>query len=108
LTPFFHRKSATEIIAHVRVTPKSAKDMVDGVEVRDDGKAYLRICVRAVPEDGKANKAVEKLVAKFLDVAAGSVTVLSGGTSRMKMLSLKGDVQAMEDRFASLCTQRTE
>jgi uncharacterized protein len=105
LSTFFHRQSATEIIVHVRVTPKSAKDRIDGVEVRDDGKAYLRVRVRAVSEDGKANRAVEKLIASFMEIAPGSVMVLSGETSRMKTLSLAGDVAGMEGRLAALCVQ---
>jgi uncharacterized protein YggU (UPF0235/DUF167 family) len=46
--------------------------------------------VRAAPVEGKANAALEKLIAKALGVAAGRVTVARGGVSRVKALEIEG------------------
>lgn len=47
----------------VRLTPRGGRDGLDGVEVRDDGRPVLKARVRAAPEDGAANAALERLLA---------------------------------------------
>ena len=46
--------------------------------------------VRAVPEDGKANAAVEKLLAKRLGLPKSAVRVVTGGKNRLKGLEIDG------------------
>lgn len=79
----------------VRVTPKSSRDTVDGLETRGDLTA-VKVRVRAVPEDGKANAAVAEIIAAWLDVAKRSATVTGGLTSRDKTVTLTGDPQTLE------------
>ncbi|MCB1331811.1 MAG: DUF167 domain-containing protein [Maritimibacter sp.] len=67
----------------VRVTPKAARN---AVEAEDEG---LRVWVTTVPEDGKANKAVVKLLADALGVAKSRLTLLRGATSRDKVFRLE-------------------
>jgi len=50
----------------------------------------LKIEVTAPPVEGKANKAVIKLVAEWLDIARSRVSIVSGETSRKKRLSIDG------------------
>ncbi len=83
---------------HVRLTPSAHKDNIDGVETSADGKSYLKARVRAVPENGKANKALEKLIAKYFNVPKSSVQVTSGATSRLKTLVVFGDVEVLKIR----------
>ena len=47
----------------VRLTPKAGRDGIDGFENRGEGVEVLKARVRAVPEDGKANRAVIALIA---------------------------------------------
>ena len=61
----------------VRTTPKSARDGVDGLTETPQGPA-LAIKVRAVPDKGEANRAVERVVAEWLGVAKSSVAVSAG------------------------------
>ena len=56
-----------------------------------DGRAALAARVRAVPEKGKANKALIQLLAKAAGVAPSSVSLISGDTSRVKVLQVVGD-----------------
>ena len=56
----------------VRVTPKSARDCVEGTTDSAEGPA-LKVRVRAVADKGEANRAVEAVVAEWLGVARTSV-----------------------------------
>ncbi len=63
----------------VRVTPKASRNKI----AEEDGK--LRAYVTVVPEDGKANKAVEKLLATALGIPKSRLTLTHGATSRDKV-----------------------
>ena len=76
---------------YVRLTQRSHKDKIDGVETSKDGKSHLKVRVRAVPENGKANKSPESLLAKHLRVPKSCVAVISGSTSRLKTLTVFGE-----------------
>ncbi|WP_102224312.1 DUF167 domain-containing protein [Acidimangrovimonas sediminis] len=67
----------------VRVTPRAARNAVTPAE---DG--VLRIAVTAVPEGGKANAEVVKLLAKALGVAKTRLTLLRGASGRDKLFRL--------------------
>lgn len=79
----------------VRLTPKSSRDALEGVETMADGAAHARARVRAVPEKGAANAALERLVARALGVPAGAVSVVAGGTSRLKTVRVAGEPAAL-------------
>jgi uncharacterized protein YggU (UPF0235/DUF167 family) len=51
--------------------------------------------VRALPEDGRANQALEKLIAGWLKVPPSSVSVAQGGKSRMKQVLIEGDADTL-------------
>ena len=74
----------------VRLTPKSRRDAVDGVEDTAEGPA-LKVHVRAVPEKGKANAALVATVADWLDVPTSTIEVVVGGKSRNKTLAIAGE-----------------
>ncbi len=63
-----------------------------------EGPAF-KARVRALPEDGAANAALEALAAKWLGVSKSSVRLVSGGKSRVKSLAIGGDVHALEGRL---------
>jgi uncharacterized protein (TIGR00251 family) len=67
----------------LHVTPKSGRDEIVGWRGGE-----LSVRVSAPPEDGKANAAVCKLVAKRLGVAKSTVRVVRGDTSRHKTLEI--------------------
>jgi uncharacterized protein len=88
------RREATCVIARFRLTPNSAKEAVDGLVETPDGPAF-QARVRAIPEDGAANRALEELVARWLGVAKQSVSLAKGGKSRLKSLRISGDPDAL-------------
>jgi hypothetical protein len=69
----------------VKVIPKASKNEVVGV--LEDGS--LKVKVTAAPEKGKANAAVCELLADVFDVPKRSVTVISGETSRTKVVAIE-------------------
>ncbi|TQS73736.1 DUF167 domain-containing protein [Rhodobacteraceae bacterium] len=75
-----YSKSGTQI--EIRVTPKASRNEITQT---DTG---LRAYVTTVPEDGKANKAVQKLLARELGVAKSRLTLIRGQTSRQKIFQL--------------------
>ncbi|RUW33898.1 DUF167 family protein, partial [Mesorhizobium sp. M1E.F.Ca.ET.041.01.1.1] len=80
--PFRPRDDGIDLF--VRLTPKAALDRIEGVETAADGRSHLKARVRAVPEDGAANAALERMMAKALRVPASAVSVVAGGTARLK------------------------
>ena len=74
----------------VRVQPNASADRVETWETDAAGRTYLKVRVRAVPEGGKANAAVEKLIAKWLGVPKSAVRVVTGPKNRLKGLDIDG------------------
>ena len=67
-----------------------------------DGAAVLAARVRAPPEAGRANQALEKLIAKWLGVPPSSVSVAHGGKARLKQVKVEGAA----DRLTQLIAER--
>ena len=74
----------------VRLTPNARVDAILGVD-RAGTPAALRAKIRAVPEKGKANAALVRLMAGWLGVPRTSVTCVAGGKSRVKTLEIEGE-----------------
>ncbi len=68
---------ATELA--VRVTPRASRNDVKFEH------GVLRVYVTVVPEDGKANREVTKLLARALGIAKSRLTLVRGHTSRDKV-----------------------
>ena len=77
----------------VHVTPRASKTEITGVH----GEA-LAVRLQAPPVDGKANQALCSFFAEALGVSKRSVQVVSGDTSREKVLAIAGvgDAEALE------------
>lgn len=84
------RQLSGGVILAVRLTPKAREDRVAGVELIG-GAPVLKARVRAVPEQGRANLALERLIAAWLGVPASTVLVAQGGKSRLKQVQVEGD-----------------
>jgi uncharacterized protein (TIGR00251 family) len=82
------------VTVRVRVTPKSARDCVEGIETTAQGAA-LKVRVRAVPDKGAANTAVAATLADWLGVPKSSVVLVSGTTARVKGLAIRGDAATL-------------
>ncbi|MFC1480513.1 DUF167 domain-containing protein [Candidatus Omnitrophota bacterium] len=67
----------------VKVFPKSSREEL--IEKGGVIKAY----VKAAPDKGKANKALVELIAKEYNTRKSDVTIVSGQTSRNKIVEVK-------------------
>ncbi|MEE1610724.1 DUF167 family protein [Microvirga sp. CF3016] len=91
----------------VRVTPRGGRDAIDGVEALSDGKAVLKVRVRAAPEDGAANEAVRRLLAKALKRPASAVSLETGATARLKTFLVSGEGDRLAAALAALTGRNT-
>jgi uncharacterized protein len=69
------------------VIPSARADMLVGIVQGEAGKDYLKLKVRAMAEDGKANQAVIALLAGVFELPASRLAISHGSTSRFKRLT---------------------
>lgn len=67
----------------LRVTPKASRNRIT------TEADQLRVYVTTVPEDGKANAAVQKLLAKALGLPKTRLRLIRGQTSRDKVFEVE-------------------
>lgn len=79
----------------VRLTPRAASDRIEGIVADGEGRPALKVAVRAVPEDGKANKALIALLAKSWKLPKSRFTIASGATDRNKILFFEGEAERL-------------
>lgn len=101
--PIRMREDGIDLV--VRLTPKSSVDALEGAVEAADGSVHLKARVRAVPEKGAANAALEKLLAKALGVPVSTVKVVAGGTSRLKTVRITGDTAALGEAAERLAVR---
>ncbi len=83
----------------VRLTPKASRDRIEGVAAVADGGAVLKVSVTAMPEDGKANAALVKLLAKEWRMPKSAIEIVQGATDRRKVLVITGDADQLRQRL---------
>jgi uncharacterized protein (TIGR00251 family) len=73
----------------VKVIPAARKNEVidEGVDLLN--LRHFKVKTTTPPEDGKANKAVIELLAEFFAVKKSAIEIISGGTSRTKIIEIK-------------------
>jgi hypothetical protein len=90
--------AADGLVLTVRLTPKGGRDSVDGIEDTGDGRAVLKVRVRAAPSDGDANDALVRLIAKRSGRGA-ACRQLNQRTHRAR--------EAAENRRIGYCARRS-
>lgn len=73
------------------MTPKAAKNAFGDVITNAAGETWLKAAVTALPEKGKANKALLKLLSKSLGVGMRRLTLIAGAKDRYKTIHVAGD-----------------
>ena len=94
--------SSDHVRLSVKLTPNAGRDGIDGAEAGADGETLLKARVTAVPEKGKANKALIELLAKSLKLPKSSISVISGDTARKKILRIDGDTEEIAAKLQAL------
>ena len=74
------------IYLRIKLSPKSSQNAILGP--MNDKENTLKIAVTAVPEKGKANEALIKLLSKEYKVAKSQIKILSGHNSQIKLIRI--------------------
>ncbi len=79
-------------IISLHIIPKASRNEIVGWV--DDGKGgkALKVKITATPEDGKANAALIKFLAKQWGVSPSALEITSGHTGRHKRLKIDGEI----------------
>jgi uncharacterized protein len=87
-------KSGAAISVHL--IPRASRNEIVGI--MDNGSIKIRLT--APPVDGQANKALIDFLAKMIDIAPSQIEMISGQTSRNKILTILGlDPTTVNDRI---------
>lgn len=86
----------------IRLTPNAHKTGFDGLAALPEGKTALKVSVNVAPEDGKANKALIDFLAKSWKLPKSSLSLLSGQTSRLKIILISGNGPALLTRLSEM------
>ncbi len=85
----YPEKERSQIVPHCiiacKVIPKAHKSEVVGWDA-----GVLKVRLAAVPEKGKANDELIRLLADQLGIAKSRITLISGDTSRQKRVRIEG------------------
>ena len=106
MTPF--KPVADGVRVAVRLTPKASRNAIAGIAPSGEGEAVLKVMVTAVPEAGRANEALIKLLAKQWGVAKSSISLVAGATDRNKILHVAGDAGDLMARLSQSEIPRTD
>jgi uncharacterized protein YggU (UPF0235/DUF167 family) len=86
----------------VRLTPKARAERLGGVVQGADGRPALKVWVAAAPEDGKANAALLKLLARRCRLPPSALSVVAGHAQRTKLVAVAGDPAELMRRLGEL------
>jgi uncharacterized protein len=86
----------------VHLTPKASHNKIEGWTLDEKGQKVLRVKVTAVPEDGKANEALIKLLSQALHISKSRISLVRGATSRVKQLEIEMEEGPLSSSFRDL------
>lgn len=72
----------------IKLSPKASRNAINGWEMDAEGQRLLKVSVTAVPEKGKANKALIALLSKSWRIPKNNIEIIRGETDRLKLLRL--------------------
>ena len=88
----FYEQTTNGYILRIRVTPNSSKCSICGIFTDCGGQDFLKVNLTSVPEKGKANGELIKLLSKSLHLSKSSFSIISGETDRYKKLFITTEV----------------
>ena len=77
--------SKKEAIIAIKMIPKASRSEVVGWE-----ESRLKIRIAEVPEKGRANKELIRLLSEVLKISKSEIEIISGETSRLKRVKITG------------------
>jgi uncharacterized protein len=93
--------TSTGLRLAVRLTPRAARNGVDGIAPGADGRPALRLRVAAPPAECAANAALIDYIAEAMRVRKSDLAIVSGEWGRSKLIELRGDPALLLARLAA-------
>jgi uncharacterized protein (TIGR00251 family) len=100
VSPVTVKCQGTTVRFRVRLQPRASRNEIAGVL---DGA--LRVRLHAPPVDGAANEALVAFLAERLAVPRRGVRIVTGATSRTKMIEVEGVSSSDVERLAGESTE---
>jgi len=91
-----YSRSKDGVHVRLRLTPKGRRNALGTVFTDAADAAFVKASVTAVPENGKANKALLKLLSKTWGVGMQRLTLISGMKDRNKTVLVAGEPSETE------------
>ena len=98
----FFRLADEGWVLNVHLTPNASRDEITGTDNYRNKSGRLRVKVRAVPERGKANQALCRLLAKYFKLPKSSLEVISGHKSRTKRVLIRRASEDFEKKLEQI------
>ena len=86
-----YRWQGEKLVLHCQLQPRASTDDIVGVQADK-----LKIRITAPPVDGKANSHLVKFLSRQFGVAKQNVQLISGGTSRYKIIEISSPTKLPE------------
>jgi uncharacterized protein (TIGR00251 family) len=83
MAPTWYHWDGPDLILHLRIQPRAAKDEIAGPYGNT-----LKVRLTAPPVDGKANEHLRAFLGELCGVAKSQITVISGETGREKRVRI--------------------
>ena len=92
----FYEPYKSGCLIRIKLTPNASFCGFKGFVADADGIQYLKAYVRSVPEKGKANDELIKLLAKTLKLAKNNISIIGGATEHYKKIYIEANVSQNE------------
>lgn len=89
------RSHTTGAVLALRLTPNASHNQITGLSEDAAGNWRLNVRVTAVPQKGKANLALLKLLSKSLNIRRSDIQIVRGETERNKSVLISGDPEQL-------------
>jgi len=86
---FMPSKSENKFNAALKVKAGAKVNSIDGI-ICIDGIWHLKLSIKAIPENGKANLAIVDFLSKEWSLPKKSLKIIRGASSNYKVLSIEG------------------
>ena len=83
----------------IRLAPKASSNRIVSIEADGEGNGVIKAMVTTVPEAGKANAALIKLLGREWKLAKSTIQVIRGATDRNKTILVVGETDILMPRL---------
>ena len=83
----------------IRLSPRAKADRLNRLSNAADGGTVLTAMVTAPPEEGRANEALLRLLARTWRLPRRDLSIVAGAASRHKTVHIAGDPRQLRERL---------